>query len=450
MNRIILPDKIKTIINKLNENGYEAYAVGGCIRDSLMGRPPHDWDVTTSARPEEVKKIFKRTIDTGIQHGTVTVLIDNEAFEITTYRVDGIYEDCRHPSNVDFASSLAEDLKRRDFTINAIAYNDKNGIVDLFDGLGDMEKRKIRCVGNPHERFAEDALRIMRAVRFSAQLGFDIEENTGLAIKDFAENLRLVSAERIASELIKMITSPEPERIRDAFELGITEVILPEFDIMMHTEQNTRHHVYSVGEHTIKTMMNIPKERILRLTMLFHDMGKPVVKTTDECGKDHFKKHALESERIAVDIMRRLKLDNETIRKVSLLVRWHDWHLIPDEENVRRLVHVLGHDLMPDFLCVQYADLAGQSDYYYEEKKQRIDNTEKIYARILKRGDCTTVKELKISGNDLLDMGMKKGPAVGEILNAALDDVLENHEHNDREYLLEFASEYIRNRLSSQ
>ena len=449
MNNVILPENISKLIRIIKENGFDAYAVGGCIRDSLMGRRPHDWDVTTSAKPEEIKRIFRRTIDTGIEHGTVTVLMDRDAYEVTTYRIDGVYKDCRHPSSVRFSSDLKEDLKRRDFTINAIAYNDEEGLVDPFNGVRDIKKGIIRCVGVPEERFSEDALRIMRAVRFSAQLGFEIEPQTRAAIKGLSENLSKISAERIAAELIKTITSPSPEKIRDAYELGITNVVLPEFDRIMQTEQNTKHHIYTVGEHTIRTMMNIAPERILRLTMLFHDMGKPELKTTDEFGTDHFKKHAFASERISKEIVRRLKLDNDTIRNVSLLVLFHDWHLIPDEENVRRLVHALGHELMPAFLAVQWADLAGQSDYNAEFKEKRIRNTEILYERIRERGDCTQIKELKINGNDLLELGLKKGPAVGEILNAALDEVLKDHERNDREYLLGFASDFIKNNLTA-
>lgn len=276
--KIQLPDKVHHIITTLQDHGYEAYAVGGCVRDSILGRDPQDWDITTSATPLETKALFERTFDTGIEHGTITVLLEKEGFEVTTYRIDGKYEDSRHPKEVQFTRSLEEDLKRRDFTINAMAYNEEAGLVDIFDGLQDLDQKVIRCVGNAGERFSEDALRILRAVRFSAQLGFDIEEKTREAISDLASNLRNISAERIQVELVKLLVSPYPERIRLAYELGITSVILPEFDVMMVTEQENLHHCYHVGEHTIHTMMNIAPEKVLRLTMLFHDMGKPATK----------------------------------------------------------------------------------------------------------------------------------------------------------------------------
>jgi len=439
MIEIKLPEEVEYIIRTLEENGFEAFAVGGCVRDSLLGKKPHDWDVTTSAKPEDMKKIFRRTVDTGIEHGTVTILHGNASIETTTYRIDGIYEDNRHPRNVEFTSDLTEDLKRRDFTINAMAYNPSTGIVDRFGGLGDLETGIIRCVGDPFERFNEDALRIFRAIRFSAQLSFEIDEETKKAISFMAPNLANISAERICAELLKTITSDSPGKMRLAYELGVTKIVLPEFDEMMQTEQNTKHHWFSVGEHTIKTMENIPADRILRLTMLLHDIGKPQCRRTDENGVDHFKTHAVSSEKIAVDIMRRLKLDNDTIKKVRMLVRFHDWHYIPDETNVRRLVHDLGDDLMEDFFLVQKADLAGQSDYRKAEKQERLDNSERIYGIIKERGDCTSLKTLALTGEDILSLGIKRGPEVGRILEAALDDVIENPDHNNKDYLKHFA-----------
>jgi len=254
--KIQLPEKVNTIISTLQAHGYEAYAVGGCVRDSILGRIPDDWDITTSATPLETKSLFKRTFDTGIEHGTITVLIDKEAFEVTTYRVDGKYEDSRHPSEVTFTRSLKEDLLRRDFTINAMAYNDAEGLVDIFGGMEDLKNNTIRCVGNAKERFGEDALRILRAVRFAAQLGFEIESETQDAIKILAPTLANISAERIQVELIKMLVSPNPGLLQAAYELGITKVILPEFDELMKTTQETPHHIYTVGEHTEAVLRN--------------------------------------------------------------------------------------------------------------------------------------------------------------------------------------------------
>ena len=237
--KIQLPEKVNRIITTLQKHGFEAYAVGGCVRDSFLGRVPGDWDITTSAAPEETKSLFARTFDTGIEHGTITVLLNGEGFEVTTYRIDGKYEDNRHPSKVQFTRSLSEDLLRRDFTINAMAYNEQDGLVDLFHGMEDLKKGVIRCVGNAEARFSEDALRILRAIRFSAQLGFEIEKETRQAIRKLAPNLSYISAERIQTELVKLLVSDHPEKILDAYELGITKVILPEFDAMMETTQET-------------------------------------------------------------------------------------------------------------------------------------------------------------------------------------------------------------------
>ena len=280
--KIELPRKVIMIINNLQLHGYEAFAVGGCVRDSILCRKPEDWDITTSARPEEVKRLFRRTVDTGIEHGTVTVMIGKDGFEVTTYRVDGLYEDNRHPKEVTFTANLEEDLKRRDFTINAMAYNDEVRLVDVFGGMQDLNHHLIRCVGDPMERFSEDALRILRAVRFSAQLSFPIEGETADAVRKLAPTLNNISAERIQVELVKLLMSDHPELMQDACELGITRVILPEWDAMVGVEQHTPHHKYDVAGHTLCAMKNVKKDKILRLTMLLHDMGKPQMKTTDE------------------------------------------------------------------------------------------------------------------------------------------------------------------------
>ena len=316
-----IPKNAETILHILEKAGYEAYVVGGCVRDSILGRSPDDWDITTSAKPEQVKALFHRTVDTGLQHGTVTVLMEKEGYEVTTYRVDGEYEDGRHPKEVTFTASLKEDLKRRDFTINAMAYNPSSGLVDLFGGLEDIERKIIRCVGDPLERFTEDALRIMRAVRFSAQLGFAIEEETRKALKVLAPNLKHVSAERIQVELVKLLMSPHSDYLRVAYEAGITAEFLPEFDACMTTSQNTPHHCYTVGEHILHSLCHVRADKVLRITMLLHDIGKPVVRKTDENGRDHFKMHGIAGEKRAAQILRRLKFDNDTIRKVTRQVK---------------------------------------------------------------------------------------------------------------------------------
>ena len=434
-----IPEKAEIILHTLEEAGYEAYVVGGCVRDSILGRSPDDWDITTSAKPEEVKALFRRTVDTGLIHGTVTVMLDKEGFEVTTYRVDGEYEDGRHPKEVSFTASLEEDLKRRDFTINAMAYNPKRGLVDLFGGVQDMENRIIRCVGNPLERFTEDALRILRAVRFSAQLGFSIEGETLKAISVLAPNLKYVSAERIQVELLKLLVSPHPDYLRTAYEAGITKEILPEFDRCMETEQNTPHHCYNVGEHTLQSLLNIRADKVLRLTMLLHDFGKPVVKRTDENGRDHFKTHGPEGEKMAVSILRRLKMDNDTIRKVRSLIKWHDYRPKGEAVSVRKAISLIGEELFPLYLEVQKADILAQSAYRREEKLARLTAVSALYEEILDRGQCISLKTMALTGRDLIDAGYTPGKELGEILEKLLVHVLENPEDNKKEILLKLA-----------
>jgi tRNA nucleotidyltransferase (CCA-adding enzyme) len=432
--RLKLPIKVAYILDILKRHGFEAYAVGGCVRDSILARDPDDWDITTSAKPEQVKRCFRRTIDTGIQHGTVTVMLEEDGFEVTTYRIDGTYSDGRHPDQVTFTPNLEDDLMRRDFTINAMAYNEEEGLVDLFGGMRDLQKKVIRCVGRPDERFDEDALRIMRAVRFAAQLGFSIDPDTRLAVKRHAQYLTHVSAERIRVELMKLLVSPNPKMFLDLYLLGITGVILPEFDRCMETQQNSKHHRYNVGEHTIRAMCAVPEDSILRLTMLLHDFGKPAQKRTDERGRDHFKGHAEKSAEMAEVILRRLKFDNDTRKKVVHLVRWHDFRPAVNEPEVRRAIHLIGKENFEDYLAVQWADNSAKSEYKLEEKQKRVQDVYDLYKKITARGDCLTVRELALSGEDLLQMGLR-GPAVGEALNAALEDVLEDPAKNRTEVL---------------
>lgn len=434
-----IPQKVEIIINTLEDAGFEAYAVGGCVRDALLGRKPNDWDITTSAKPEQVKALFRRTVDTGIAHGTVTVLLDKDGFEVTTYRVDGEYEDGRHPKEVSFTASLEEDLKRRDFTINAMAYNSRKGLVDLFEGQKDLENKVIRCVGDPLERFTEDALRIMRAVRFSAQLGFSLEKETRKALLVLAPNLKHVSAERIQVELVKLLVSPHPDYLRIAYEAGVTKEFLPEFDRCMETPQNTPHHCYTVGEHILHSLLYVRADKVLRLTMLLHDIAKPVVRKTDENGRDHFKTHALEGEKMAKTILRRLKFDNDTIAKVTRLVRWHDLRPTPAPADVRKAVNVIGEDLFPMWMEVQWADNMAKSDYRGEEKIARQTGVRKTWEEIVKKGECVSMKGLAVTGSDLIAAGMKPGKEMGNVLHRLLDAVLENPELNEKEKLLSMA-----------
>ena len=445
MYKIDMPQGARFIIEQLNKNGYEACIVGGCVRDSLLGKIPNDWDITTSAKPQDVKRIFRRTVDTGIQHGTVTVLVDKDAFEVTTYRVDGVYEDHRRPKEVAFTANLEEDLKRRDFTINAMAYNDTDGVIDVFGGINDLDNGIIRCVGNPSDRFDEDALRILRAVRFAAQLGFRIDEPTRDAMKMQARFLRDISAERIQVELTKLITSDNPDRLVEAYELGLTSVILPEFDAMMKTEQNNPHHIYNVGIHTIKVMENVPKDMVLRYTALLHDVGKPDSKTTGEDGIDHFHGHQARSEKMANEILRRLKLDNNTIDRVKRLVLYHDYGIADNELNIRafrRFLAKLGTEHFEDYITIRKADMAGQSDYNLEARRHAIDNMKEMYRIVVAENQCLRISDLAIGGKELIELGMQPGRRMGETLKYLLDRVIDEPELNSVEKLTAIVKEW--------
>lgn len=448
---IILPEQVKHIIGRLEEAGFEAYAVGGCVRDSIIGREPDDWDITTSAKPQQVKALFDRTVDTGIAHGTVTVMLDKTGYEVTTYRIDGEYADSRHPKEVSFTDNLTEDLRRRDFTVNAMAYSESRGLIDVFGGIRDLQEGIIRCVGNAQERFSEDALRILRAVRFSAQLGFSIEEETQAAARNMAGNLKNISAERIQGELVRLLVSPHPEILGKAYELGITAVVLPEFDAMMQTPQHHKHHIYNVGEHTLKALEYSEPDRIIRLAVLCHDFGKPASRTTKD-GVDHFYGHPAISEELAGRMLRRLKFDNDTIRKVKVLVRLHDAKpplndgtaeklrsggRAVSERSVRRLVYRCGKELFPALMQVCGADVLAQSDYRKTEKLLLLEQMYDIYEEILQKEECLSLKELAVSGRDLIGAGIAPGKEIGEILERMLEDVLDEPQHNTREYLMD-------------
>ncbi len=322
-----------------------------------------------------------------------------------------------------------------------MAYNDQVRLVDVFGGMQDLNHHLIRCVGDPEERFSEDALRILRAVRFSAQLNFPIESATADAIRKLAPNLQNISAERIQAELVKLLVSPHPERIRDAYELGLTKVILPEWDAMEGVAQNTPHHKYDVAEHTLRALKNVKRDKILRLTMLFHDMGKPMMKTTDENGRDHFRGHALVSEELARSIMHRLKFDNETIRTVTKLVCYHDYRMEATPANVRRAMNRIGVELFPYYLAVRLADAKSQSTYMRREKIENIVEIRNLYKQILMENQCVTLRQLAVSGRELMELGMKPGRELGAMLSELLEYVLDDPERNTKENLCKYVKE---------
>ncbi len=439
---INIPKHAVSIIEKLNEHGYQAYVVGGCVRDSILGKTPADWDITTSARPDQVKALFPKTIDTGIKHGTITIMMGKEGYEVTTYRIGGNAETADN-IDVTFADSLEEDVFHRDLTINAMAYHPKEGLMDPTGGLIDLDRRIIRCVDNAADRFEEDPLRMLRVIRFAGQLNFDVDQDTLDAIKAFAPALARVSKERIQMELLKMMISDHPEVIRLAYEAGLTEVFLPEFDAMMKTAQNNPHHCYSVGEHTIRAVCLVPPNPILRLTMLFHDIGKPSAHTTDDQGIDHFQGHDKIGAKMAQQIMKRLRFDNNTTRLVTTLITYHDTRfqsaLTSGRRQLRKLLSQVTPTLFPYLLQVMHADVMAQSTYMQNHKLEQLEEAELAYKEILDAHDCLSLKELKINGNDLKALGITDGKSIGSILNTLLNMVLENPELNTYAYLEELA-----------
>ena len=405
MVRIALPKDVKHIIDVLMENGYEAYAVGGCVRDSILGRVPGDWDITTSALPMQVKGLFRRTVDTGIQHGTVTVMLGRNGYEVTTYRIDGKYEDSRHPESVEFTPKLEEDLKRRDFTINAMAYNDEHGIVDIFDGVGDLQRKIIRCVGNAHDRFDEDALRILRAVRFSAQLGFGIEENTARAAKELAVNLKKISSERIHTEFNKMLKSPHPDYFSVADTIGIMEIVLPEYHVMSAEDKTF------VGGLARECACQLP-ERYAAMLFLSGRYSK-------ESPAD-----------IAKHVLKRLKLDNDTINTASMLLRFGMLEITDDESRIRHIIYDTG-----DKNILRILDFRAAYEKCIGNDITDVRRMYDICNKIFERGDCVSLKNLAITGRELIAMGVPAGRQMGEILNSLLMLVLDNPQLNDRERL---------------
>lgn len=441
--KINIPDNVSYIIRTLNRAGYEAYAVGGCVRDMILERNPQDWDITTSAMPGEVKRLFRRTVDTGIKHGTVTVLMRDKQYEVTTFRVDGDYKDGRHPESVTFTPCLSEDLLRRDFTINAMAYHPDEGIVDLHGGMDDIKNKVIRAVGDPDARFDEDALRIMRAIRFAAQLGFDIEPKTLAAISHHAPRLDMISRERIQAELTKLLVSPHPEKILLLYESGITTRILPVFDDMMILRQNNPYHRYTVGIHTVKMLENIDADPILRWTALLHDSGKTKTHMVDESGYDHFYGHGNVSALIADELLHELRFDNNTIAKVTTLIRFHDYRFTMTKKDLRKIVSIVTPELFPSLMKVMRADNLAKSPMAISTLIPALDDLQKLYDEILAEGDCLTLKDLAVGGSDLIKAGMKPGPEIGILLKEMFATVLDDPSKNDKALLMQLFKDKI-------
>lgn len=437
-----MPKNVDIAINLLQSAGFEAYAVGGCVRDSLLGKTPNDWDITTSAKPEDMKSVFAdfHCIDTGIKHGTVTVVIDGEPLEITTFRLDGEYEDNRHPKSVTFTSNLGADLGRRDFTVNAMAYSKMTGTVDLFGGQNDLKNGIIRCVGDPDRRFNEDALRILRALRFASALDFEIEEKTAQNLLKNRALLGNISEERIAKELLKLVCGKGAKRILTDFAPVLFE-ILPELQPMYKNSHDNPHHCYDIYEHTLIAVESIDPEPTLRFAMLLHDCGKPAVKKFDENGVAHFYGHQRISAEISAQILARLKVSNKFRDEILFLVSNHDrWELYENTEKMPRYLSKFGLDGVLNLLKVMRADVLAQSPEY-RYRLDQIADAEETAKNLAAQKPCLSLSELQINGRTLMDIGIPQGRKLGAVLAQLLDEVIDGVTKNTQEALTTRARE---------
>lgn len=434
--KIDLPAPCRLIIRRLRKNGYRGYAVGGCVRDSLLGRTPNDWDITTDALPDRVLALFPDfpVLETGLQHGTVTILIDHEPFEVTTFRIDGAYSDGRHPDSVAFTARIEDDLARRDFTVNAMAYNEEDGLIDPFGGRDDLENQIIRCVGEPARRFSEDALRLFRAVRFAAALGFSIDPDTLAALRELSPAISLVAKERIFIELKKTVAAPHAaEALRLAPELLFAAV--PELSVIRDTPQNSRYHVYNVWEHTLHALDAAPQNTVTRLAVLFHDAGKGVCRSVGEDGFDHFYGHAKHSAEITRRALHALRCDNKTLHDVVKLVELHDIHFPMRTAKFRRLLASLGYELFYRLIDVSKADNAAHAPEHVTARTAALDEALQEAQRLQSEDYCLTMRQLAVNGRDMRALGLS-GPSIGEVLEKLLDSVIIGEAPNDRSLLL--------------
>lgn len=441
---LFIPDGILNILNKFEENGFEAYVVGGAVRDHIMDRCVHDYDITTSALPDETEKLFGDQVvaSIGKKFGTVTVLCDgNYTAEITTFRSEGAYCDGRHPDEVTFAKTVQEDLSRRDFTMNAIAYSPTKGYVDPFDGINDIRSKTIRCVGAPCERFEEDRLRVLRAVRFASQLDFVLDEETDSAVRRYADKICDVSPERIFSELCKLLCGDGVKRVMMTYRDVMTNAV-PCLQRIDGYDQNNQNHCFELYEHTANCVSYVENVTCLKLAALLHDTGKPACRTTDKDGVSHYRGHPEASRAIAYATLRALKVPNNLCEEVCILVRHHDERIKPESVRIKKLLSLLGEKMFFNLLKLQKADILSQSPKFY----YRLENQNRVYdmaCEILKEGTALTVKDLKISGDDVIALGVKPGRQVGEILSGALDMVVNEVLRNDREMLLEYVETVV-------
>ena len=442
---IDIPDGANLLVHTLQHNGYSAYVVGGCVRDSILGREPHDWDICTSATPEQMLEVFKerRAIETGLQHGTITVVVDKIPYEITTYRIDGDYSDNRRPDSVTFTDNLIEDLKRRDFTINAMAYNDTQGLVDPFGGTDDIKYGKIQCVGSAKDRFNEDALRILRAIRFASQLEFSIEPETDWQIHQLYKNLENISVERINSEFCK-IASFDNFCVELLLYKDVFSLFIPELKDMIDFPQNNPWHIYDVFNHTVHAVAECEsKDLITRLAVFFHDFGKPHSYQDGEDGIRHFKGHAKVSAEMTDNIMKRLRFDNDTRNKVVELVQYHDATFSAGKKYVKKWLNKIGEEQFRRLLKLKEADNKAQNLERSNERIGELYEIESLINEVLKEQECFSLKDLAVKGKDLINIGYKPGRALGAALRGLLDCVISEEVENNKVELLKLASKWL-------
>ena len=443
MKTINLPKTVWTAIERLEAAGFEAYAVGGCVRDSILGREPNDWDITTSARPEQTAAVFSdtRTVETGIKHGTLTVILDGMPLEITTYRCDGAYADNRHPVQVTFSARVEDDLCRRDFTVNAMAYHPERGLVDLFGGREDLSRRVIRCVGDPSTRFHEDGLRILRAVRFASVLDFSVEEATASAVHGDRALLDNIAAERIREEFCKLICGRGAVRILREYSDVIAQ-FLPELGACVGFEQNTKYHCYDVFEHSLRALEQTDSDDpITRLAILLHDVGKPLCYTEDENG-GHFKGHGAVGTALVECLMRRLRFDNATVESVTRLVEYHDREIPAEPRSVKRLMQKLSDENIFRLMEVRRCDRLAHASAF-SEPSPTLKEIPLLVRAIREANECLSLKTLAVKGNDLMSLGVPAGKTMGALLAELLEDVIDGRLPNERDALLTAAKEKL-------
>ncbi|MDO4483605.1 MAG: CCA tRNA nucleotidyltransferase [Clostridia bacterium] len=436
-----MPENARRVLETLNDHGHKAYVVGGCVRDTLLGLAPKDWDICTSATPEEMQQVFRgfHVVETGLQHGTITVVLDHTPYEVTTFRVDGEYTDHRHPDGVQFVTDVRQDLSRRDFTVNAMAYHPVEGLIDCFGGREDLDRRVIRCVGQAEKRFEEDALRILRALRFASVYDFAIEDATARAALKLKDTLTMVAAERIHVELTKLLCGKACGRILREFR-DIIAVVMPEIVPAFDFNQHTPHHLYDVWEHTVRAVEAVEPTETLRMTMLLHDLGKPEAFFKDEAGVGHMYGHGRLSANMAKDITNRLRFDNATRERVLTLVEHHDIDLMPDEKIIKRRLNQFGEEALSQLISVRRADRLAKGTMEEPVIREGEAALRQVMRQVLDAGECFSLRQLQVNGRDMMILGLK-GKQVGEALNVLLEAVIDGQVNNEHQALLTFAQE---------